>query len=210
MMFTGADGGSSSLPWLASPTWGTSAFSGCLWCRRSRDCPNPLKKFLVAGRPCLQFQSDRHYMCNCCRGAIRVRGVRQLQQQGRERLAQLLSHAATEALQEDLEAATFSPATLSMPLGEWLHRTGIELGAPIPREVAAFVQGNRVQVPWLPPPASPPVAETPKVPRSSRACRSRPERTMPRATRPSMLPKSCFWSALSFSGHCPRVQRADL
>ena len=60
MMFTGADGGSSSLPWLASPTWGTSAFSGCLWCRRSRDCPNPLKKFLVAGRPCLQFQSDRH------------------------------------------------------------------------------------------------------------------------------------------------------
>ena len=71
MMFTGADGGSSSLPWLASPTWGTSAFSGCLRCRRSRDCPNPLKKFLVAGRPCLQFQSDRHYMCNCCRGAIR-------------------------------------------------------------------------------------------------------------------------------------------
>ena len=144
----------------------------------------------------------------------RVRGVPQLQLQGRERLAHLLKHAANAVLQEDLAAATFSPATLSMPLGEWLHQTGIELGVPIPREVAAFVQGSRVNVQWLPPPASPPVAETPTAPTGSSAAASAPQKAPPPkagsagAKAPPMTPQQVASMLGSVGGAAAAAQQA--
>jgi hypothetical protein len=55
---------------VPAATWGTSQFRGCEWCRRDRDCPNPIIKELRVN-PTLKFRSDRHFMCNPCSGSLR-------------------------------------------------------------------------------------------------------------------------------------------
>lgn len=55
---------------VASANWGTAAFRGCNWCRRDRDCENPIEKDRRQ-RPNLQFRSERHHVCNPCTSALR-------------------------------------------------------------------------------------------------------------------------------------------
>jgi hypothetical protein len=65
---TGSSAGCRRL--VPAATWGTSQFRGCEWCRRDRDCPNPIIKELRVN-PTLKFRSERHLMCNPCSGSLR-------------------------------------------------------------------------------------------------------------------------------------------